>query len=248
MQVQRNAELFPRVVVAPVGAGRVITRRKASLGGRDADSVRVMSLDSIRRLSPALSLAGLEPFAKGSKRLCYVHPGDVNLCVKVLSRADDKLGHAEQRKELEDYQLLKERGPETVFDRIPVMVGIVATDLGDGIVYRICRDADGRISRNLGDLIRAHGLTPPLVGAIDELKQWQREQRLLTRDTGPHNVVAVSLGSNEWKLVIIEGWVNRKFRWLTRRHRTFAEYMMGRELRKFNRRVAGLARMHDRGP
>ena len=183
----------------------------------------------------------------GSKRLCYVHPGDANLCVKVLSRAHDGLGHTEQRRELEDYRLLEERGPQSVFDRIPAIVGIVATDLGDGIVSRICRDADGRIARNLGELIRKHGLTPSLVGAIDELKQWQRAQRLLTRDTGPHNVVAVSVGHEEWKLVIIEGWVNRKFRWLTRRHRTFAEYMMERELRKFDRRVASLMRMHDRG-
>ena len=183
----------------------------------------------------------------GSKRLCYVHPDDATLCVKVLSRADDERGRAEQRKEVEDYQLLKERGSETVFDRIPAIVGIVATDLGDGIVSRVCRDADGRISRNLGELIREHGLTPALVGAMDELKQWQREQRLLTRDTGPHNVVAVSLGKKEWKLVVIEGWVNRKFRWLTRRYRTFSDYIIGRELRKFDRRVASLVRMHCRG-
>ena len=206
-----------------------------------------MSFGPIPHLSPALSLAGAEPFAMGSKRHCYVHPHDASLCVKVLSRADDERGHAEQRKELEDYLLLGERGSETLFDRIPAIVGIVTTDLGDGIVSRMCRDADGRISRNLGELIRGHGLTPALAGAIDEHKQWQREQRMLTRDTGPHNVVAVSLGRREWKLVIIEGWVNRKLRWLTRRCRTFADYMIGRELRKFDRRVASLARMHGGG-
>lgn len=202
-----------------------------------------MPPEPFRELAPTLSLAGLEPFAMGSKRLCYVHPDDADLCVKVLSRTDDKRGHAEQRLEIEDYALLKKLESGAVFDHIPVMEGIVGTDMGVGIVSRLCRDADGRISRNLGKLILEQGLTPAIVGAIDVLKQWQYEQRLLTRDTGPHNVVAVYLGKEEWKLVIIEGWVNRKFRWLTRCHRAIADYLIGRELRKFDRRAAHLVKV-----
>ena len=150
-------------------------------------------------LDPALelSLAGLEPFAKGAKRHCYVHPNDTGLCIKVPARASDERCLVEQRMDLEDYVSLKRFGSRTVFERIPVIEGVVGTDMGIGIVMRLYRDADGGISRNLRDLMRERGLTPCLVEAINELKLWLREQRLLTRDTGPHNVVAVRLAGDQ---------------------------------------------------
>lgn len=187
---------------------------------------------------PVLSLAGAEPFAKGGKRHCYVHPSNPDLCIKVVASASDARGDAEQQMDLEDYRTLRKRGSEGVFDRIPAIEGVVDTDLGPGIVMQLYRDADGRISRNLAEIIGKQGLTPSLRKAIDELKRWQREQRLLTRDTGPHNVVAVRLDREEWKLVIIEDWLNRRHRWLARCHRAFTDLLIRRELRKFDRRLA----------
>ena len=188
-----------------------------------------------------LSLSKYQPFAEGTKRRCYVYPNDPNLCVKVLSgRGVDEKQIAEHQLELEDYALLQRRNSPALLERIPRFKGTVDTDLGQGIVSQLFRDTDGQISRNLGELIREQGLTPDLAKAIDELKQWQQDQRLLTRDTGPHNVVAVHLSRNEWKLVLIEGLANRRFAWLTRSFRWFADYMLGRELRKFDRRVQAL--------
>ena len=190
---------------------------------------------------PVLSLSSQQPFAEGTKRRCYVHPDDASLCVKVpAGGADDAKQAAEQRLELGDYAMLQRRGSPGLFERIPRFEGTVDTDLGQGIVSQLFRDTDESISRNLGELIREQGLTPGLVKAVDALKQWLREQRLLSRDTGPHNVVAVRLAKDEWKLVIIEGLVNRRFRWLTRSFRWFADYMIGRELQKFDRRVQAL--------
>ena len=187
-----------------------------------------------------LSLVGREPFAKGGKRHCYVHPDDPDLCVKVVARADDARCHTEQRRDLEDHAALKKRGSDAVFDRIPPIEGVVQTDLGAGLVMRLYRDADGRISRTLAELIEERGLKASLIGAIDELKRWQRRERLLTRDTGPHNVLAVHRGGDEWKLVIIEDWLNRRHRWLARLHRVLADRLIERELRKFDRGVARL--------
>ena len=191
-------------------------------------------------LTPKLSLAGLEPFATGSHRHCYVHPGDPALCVKVPARADDRRCRLLQQRELKDYAALRKHASSAFFDRIPVIEGVADTDLGVGIVSRLCRDADGRTSSNLAALIAEQGLTPALAAAIDDLKRWLQAQRLLTHDTGPHNVVAVRLGEDEWKLVIIECWVNRRFHWLARHHRAFADYMIRRQLAKFDRRVAYL--------
>ena len=187
-----------------------------------------------------LSLAGAAPFAKGGKRHCYVHPDDPDLCVKVAARADDERCQREQRQDLEDYATLRMRGSAAVFERIPTIEGVVDTDLGEGIVMRLYRDADGRISQSLDDLLKSRGLVPPLAAAIRDWKKWMREQNLLTRDTGPHNLLAVRRGKDEWTLVIIEDWVNRRHRWLARIHRVFVRYLIGRELRKFDRRLIKL--------
>lgn len=192
--------------------------------------------------SASLTLAGLEPFAKGGKRHCYVHPANSSLCIKVAARPDGRDCHAQQKLDLKDHALLKKRGREAVFERIPEIAGVVETDLGPGIVMQIYRDANGRISRKLADVIQERGLAPALIRAVDELKEWQRKQRLLTRDTGPHNVLAVRLGDDDWRLVIIEGWLHRRNRWLALIHPVLERYLIDRQLRKFDRRVAHLAR------
>lgn len=193
---------------------------------------------STRAASPAhsLALSGHEPFARGSKRHCYVHPDDPGLCVKVPARADaDCL--RQQSRDLEDCERLRARGTDSVFDRVPEIVGVVDTDLGRGIVMRLYRDRDGRISRNLSQVIREHGLTPSLVRAIDGMKRWLRKERLLTSDTAPYNVVAVRSGGG-WTLMIIEGWGNRKYRWLASLHPFVKDRLIARQLRKFDRRVS----------
>ena len=190
---------------------------------------------------PVLSLSSQQQFAEGTKRRCDVHPDDASLCVKVPSGGGDNTKEAaEHRLELSDYVLLQRRCSPGLFERIPRFEGTVETDLGQGIVSQLFRDADGSISRNLGELIREQGLTPGLTRAVDALKHWLLKHRLLTRDTGPHNVVAICMAKDDWKLVIIEGLVNRRFRWLTRSFRWFADYMICRELHKFDRRVQAL--------
>ena len=193
---------------------------------------------------PVLSLSKLKPFEEGSKRSCYVHPDNPNLCVKVVSgNSSDPKKLAEQRLEIEDFALLNQRNSSVLFERFPRNEGVVNTDLGQGIVNQLLRDFDGQISRNFGILICKDGLSLELKQAIVELKHWLRDQQCLTRDTGPHNMVAVRLAKDKWRLVIIEGMINRKFFWLRRASRWFANYMLERELRKFDRRVQSLLKL-----
>ncbi len=187
-------------------------------------------------LARPLALAGCEPFARGSKRHCYVHPDDPDLCVKVPAHADAECLR-QQRRDLEGYERLRARGTDSVFDRVPTITGVVDTDLGRGIVMQLYRDRDGRISRNLSQVIREHGLTPSLVRAIDGMKRWLRKERLLTTDTAPYNVVAVRSGGG-WTLMIIEGWENRKYRWLAPLHPFVKDRLIVRQLRKFDRRLS----------
>ena len=162
-------------------------------------TVGIMSTKPFPPFSRPLLLSELEPFAKGDKRHCYIHPDDTNLCVKVPARINDKRCRAEQLMDLRGYNLVKKKWSKSVFDRIPTIQSVVDTDLGLGIVMQLYRDADGSISQNLLELIREKGLTLALAGAIGDLKQWLRQQRLVTRDTGAYNMVAVCLGEDEYK-------------------------------------------------
>lgn len=202
--------------------------------------VRLKISGSSKPFGRPLALTGCEPFAIGKRRHCYVFPDDPDLCVKVVADAEDERCLREQQRDLDGFRRLSARGSDGVFDRIPVIEGVVDTDLGEGIVMRLYRDHDGRISRNLAQVIRKHGLTPSLIRAIDELKRWLQKERLLTRDTGPHNVVAVLSGEDDWKLMIIEGWTNRRYQWLTWLLPFIKDRLIARQLRKFERRLLGV--------
>ena len=201
-----------------------------------------------KRSARPLALAECEPFARGRRRHCYVHPDDPDLCVKVAADAGDERCLREQGRDLRSYRWLRSLGSDSVFDRIPAVEGTVDTDLGEGIVMRLYRDHDGRISRNLAQVIVERGLTPCLAREIDALKRWLRKERLLTRDTAPYNVVAVRSEDGRWQLMIIEGWANLRYRWLTWLHPLVKDRLIARQLGKFDRRVskAMKARMRNR--
>lgn len=181
------------------------------------------------------------PFATGGYRRCYVHPEDADLCIKVALRPDDAGCEAEQQRDIRDSHALRKRSSETVFDHIAPVLAVVDTDLGLGIVQRLCRDADGAISRNCADFIREDGLTPPLAVAIATFKAWLREERLPTRGLTPDNLIAVRWSEREdLKLVLIEGLLNRKFDWLARRCRLCSDRLIDRRLRRLDARIAKL--------
>lgn len=184
-----------------------------------------------------LVLHGHVPFAKGTKRHCYIHPANPRLCIKVPLRPHDPKCCQEQMTDLEDYAALQQR-KGAVLDHIAAVEGVVDTDMGPGVVSTLCRDADGNISSTLSDILRQQGLSPSLIRAIGELKRWLRAQHILTRDTGPSNMVAVRLNCDEWKLVIIEGLSNRKYRLLTRLQPRSTDWLISRQLRKFDRRLS----------
>lgn len=192
------------------------------------------------RTAPKISLQGQDPFARGSNRLCYIHPDDPDMCVKVVADTTNDRCHAEQILDLEDFAALQLRGENAVFDRIPTIEYLVETELGVGIVMQLYRDADGQISRNLVEVIRERGMSRDLVNAIIALKAWLKEHRIRTRDVDARNIVAIDLGGGQWKLVIIEAWLNRRHRWLARIHPLFEDRLIERQLHKFDRRLAAL--------
>ena len=198
-----------------------------------------------------LTLAGLEPFAIGGTRRCYVHPDDDQLCVKVLRpdrtararlatatgwrRLKGRRGFDDQRKELKAYRQLERRGWRD-WRHVPLCHGAVQTDLGLGIVTALHRDWRGRFPPNLEQVLPG-GMTEPLAKAIDEFKKWLRRDLFLSRDLLPHNIIAVSDAPERHRLVIVDGIGNSELVPVSNWFDLCARRKVERKIRKFEQRV-----------
>lgn len=143
-------------------------------------------------------------FAKGGRRLCFVHPDDPGKCVKTLSpngnpakRRKEAVWYKKLRplsmfddnlRELKSFQNLGKKG-KAVWNHFPRCYGLQPTNRGDGIVTDLIRDADGSISKTVRQYIKENGKTPELLSALDEFFNLFRVEQIVTRDFLDHNLV-----------------------------------------------------------
>jgi len=149
----------------------------------------------------------------------------------------------EQERDIKDSRALSMRGSQTVFAHIAPVLDVVETDFGTGIVQCLYRDADGRIARSLADAIRDEGLTPRLTAALDEFKRWLRKERLPPRGLTPENLIVVpgASGGGDQQLVLIEGFLNRKFDRAAHRCGPLSDCLIGRRLHRLDVRISRLS-------
>lgn len=92
-----------------------------------------------------------DPIGIGQQRMCFVHPEDPRLAIKIGKNGDDLLNRADIR----FYRGLKNQGAVTG-KHIPRFHGSCETNRGDGIVVDMVRNYDGEIARPLNWFL-AHG-------------------------------------------------------------------------------------------
>ncbi len=201
---------------------------------------------------PILSLKGLEPFAIGGTRLCFVHPDHPDRCVKVLrndrtasvrrraTRGLKKLRPLhhwdDQLKEIQAYRHLCRVAAPTVWMHVPEYFGTIDTDLGLGIVTRIFRNFDSSYPNNLEQEVPS-GLDDALESALEEFKRWLRQDLVVTRDLLPHNIIVVKQSNTKSRLVIVDGLGNSEWIPVSTWFRSFAVRKINRKIEKFERRV-----------
>ncbi len=170
--------------------------------------------------STPLQLSSLDPFGVGGRRLCFEHPFDENLCVKVLrvdkdrtvrlkqsGRWKTKLGRVydnneDERRELD--KLFKRHGAKAA-EHFPKHYGYCETDLGLGLVLDLCRDYDGEVSMSVREWItRGFGLEN-LRHAFAIFSDFMIDQAILTKDVLDHNVVVHRESEDHIRLVLIDG-------------------------------------------
>jgi hypothetical protein len=166
-----------------------------------------------------VQLDGVEPFATGGRRWCFVDPRDPGRCIKVNRTDDLRYGRtqpglllpAKWRRaydnnldEHRQLSALMRRIGDAGFDHLPRTYGFVETDLGRGLVIDLFRDRDGAISRTLRELL-CTGADPAQFDApLDELGEYMVRHRVLTRTLLDHNIVAQDTDRG-WRLHLIDG-------------------------------------------
>lgn len=157
-----------------------------------------------------LELKGLEPIGNGTNRACYQHPDDESKCVKVTISDD----FTESNREKKYYTLLERRGIS--WEMVARYYGTVETDMGEGLVFDLIRDADGTVSKPLVHYFATESLTAELedpIGKFHALKHYLVEQKIIVKDLGIYNILYQKLGSENdgGKFMIIDGVTNNDF-------------------------------------
>ena len=168
-----------------------------------------------------LLLQGLDPFARGGNRLCYVHPEHQSLCVKVR-RPDFSLEQRRRKKGFpktllplshfddnrEEYgvmTLLDRMFGEALYRHVSRCHGFVSTDMGDGLVSELIRNEDGTIAETLKKYIWDHGFDAASQSAVERLCDHWVSLAIPSRDLLLHNIVVQCKGDAIVRLVVVDG-------------------------------------------
>lgn len=182
-----------------------------------------------------LQLKDLQPFARGGNRLCYVHPDDAALCIKVrrpdfsLEQRRTKKGFPKTLLPLSHFDDNREEyGVMTALDRsfgaplyrhVSRCHGFVATDMGDGLVSELIRNDNGAIAETLKKYLWDHGFDDACQRAVKQFCEHWRTLAIPSRDLLLHNIVVQMRGEAIERLVVIDGLGSAgliPFHWLPR--------------------------------
>lgn len=141
--------------------------------------------------------------AQGSHKQCYFHPQDKTRCIKVAyNPAWEKDLHREVRYLT---HILKTRGNQSGV--LPRYYGSVQTNKGQGFIFDIIYDFDGRISTPLSFLLNDpafldlhyHGLKYGLIGLRETLFKYN----IISMAIYPENILCQKINPYDFKLMFI---------------------------------------------
>jgi hypothetical protein len=169
-----------------------------------------------------LELLGSKPFAIGGNRLCFIHPGRSDRCVKVrrpdftLTDLRRKKGFPKNLRPLssiddnaEEYRVmmsLDRKFGRSVYKHVSECFGFEDTDLGKGLVSELICDPDGRISFSLKQYLWEHGRDESVDLALAQFCDFWQEHAIPSRTLLLHNLVAQrNENGGVARLVVIDG-------------------------------------------
>ena len=199
-----------------------------------------------------INLDGVQPFAEGGNRRCYVHPENSYRCLKVTIQDQSKIAKQnapwykkfrsestfdDNIREQKAYaqRALKKDNPET-WKHLARWHGMVETSLGLASETDLIRDNQNNIAITLEKYLFSYGMTDEIQKAIKEFETWLRSSLVLTKNIIPHNIV---LGYEDGKIVlkIIDGLGSKSYLPLTQISDLFARRYVERRIQLMQSRI-----------
>ncbi|WP_159656007.1 YrbL family protein [Vibrio atypicus] len=143
----------------------------------------------------SIDLASAKIIGKGSERICYQHPDDHNLCIKVRYRV--KRSRDESEREYDYAKRLK--NPNLAPYALPLEW--VETSEGKGLVFPLIRDDDGQLSQSLSKVEDKS----QLAALFDEFAQSVLDNRLSVTDLRLQNLVLQKVAGQQ-RIIMIDGY------------------------------------------
>ena len=142
-----------------------------------------------------------QPIGMGKERMCFVHPEDPRLAIKI-----PKAGKSPQsEREIRFYRRLEARGGVDC-KHVPRFHGICETNRGKGIVVELIRNYDGEISRPMNWYLANRYPLEEFIPFLDELQQAFLDQLIIfNHDLTIGNLLVRKTSASKFHLVAIDG-------------------------------------------
>ncbi|CCK74279.1 MAG: hypothetical protein KBT75_12085 [Oleispira antarctica] len=172
---------------------------------------------------------------KGRDRVCYQHPHDSNLCIKV-SISDNK----QSKREVSYFNFLNKKN--TDLSKISVFRGTVKTDKGLGYTFDLIRDYDKKVSKTLRQCLESQEFSIEWIQPqLNELKNYLISNKICVRDISPSNI-SCERTPNGVNLLIIDGVSNSNINPLTIRLQSLVNTSIDKAWKGLERKLARIDR------
>lgn len=172
---------------------------------------------------------------KGRDRICYEHPSNTKLCIKVSITTDKQ-----SKREVSYFNFLKKTNAD--LSKISIFRGKVNTDKGLGYTFDLIRDHDGKVSKTLRQCLESQEFTIQWIQPqLTELKKYLISNKICVRDISPSNISCqrTPAGIN---LFIIDGVSNANINPLTIRLQSLVNASINKAWKGLDRKLARINR------
>ena len=193
-----------------------------------------------------INLDGVQSFAEGGNRKCYINPINTKRCLKVLhenllenlhknSAWYKRLGRSDSLddnlRERNAYNQKAIRSPinSSIWDHLAIWYGMVETNLGPASETELITN-EGEIAETLETYLFREGLTPEIKSALRNFENWLRTHLVLTKNIIPHNIV-IKKENGSLMLKIIDGLGSKSFIPLPKYSKFFARIYVERRIK-----------------
>ena len=198
-----------------------------------------------------ISLEEVKPFAEGGNRVCYIHPNNKSMCLKIskpevvkkmrsnapwYKKLRSERSFDDNYREESAYQqrAIKEN-PQKVWRHLAKWYEFVETSKGLASCTELITNND-KVALNLEEYLFSTGRTSDSDKALKEFEICLKETKLLTKNIIPHNL-AVKENDSELTLKIIDGLGCMSFIPLPEISNTFADRYIERRIELMYSRI-----------